>query len=185
MLDRPPEEKLPPPPPTKPLQLLPHPPPPPPPPPGGVVVVTVTVAVEVALCEPLAQEILYEVVVCGDTSKEPEVDVALVQSAEHVFALVDVHVRVEVAPGAMVSGFAVSVTETVGVPPPPPAGATVMVMELSAENPQSLETVTGTTNVPAVVGVPEIVLPEKESPAGKDDVPTINVGVELPAAVSV
>ncbi len=44
----------------------------------------------------------------------PEVEVALVHAALHEFVLFEVQVRVEVAPGLIVEGFAFKVTVGVG-----------------------------------------------------------------------
>ena len=84
---------------------------------------TVTVAVAVAVFDPLTQLIVYAVVVAGLTTILPEVEVAVVNAAEHETALLEFHMSVEVAPVKMVAGFAVRDTETSGVPLPHEADA--------------------------------------------------------------
>ena len=95
--------------------------------------VTVTVAVALADCELFAHVIVNTVVVLGVTTNDPDVDVAVVHVAEHAVAFVDVHESVELAPCAIVDGFAVRVVVTAF--PPPLPGTTVTVACASVFSP--------------------------------------------------
>jgi hypothetical protein len=91
--------------------------------------VTVTVALEVAVFEASKQLMEYVVVVAGDTSKLPDVEVALVHGAAHDVAPVETHVNVDVAPRVIVVGLAVKLTVNELPPPPPVVTVTVAVDE--------------------------------------------------------
>lgn len=85
---------------------------------------TVTVVVALPVPDGPEQLITYVVVVAGDKICEPEVVVANVQppTAEQDVVLVDVQVRVVVAPVEIIFGFAIK--DKIGaVPPPPPPHA--------------------------------------------------------------
>jgi len=91
-----------------------------------------TVAVAVLVDVPFPHVIEYSVLVVGDTTAVPVVEVDAVNAAEQLVAFVDDHVRVELWPEEISIGFATRVVVTIGVPPPPPV-VTVTVAVLVAD----------------------------------------------------
>ena len=102
-------------------------------PPFSVITETVVVAV---VEPPDPEQVMAKlVVVAGETICDPEVEVALVHKAEQESELVEVQLRVEVAPKFILDGFAERETVGLAGPPPPFCGETTTVLVLESERP--------------------------------------------------